>query len=141
MTGKGAMDECLGEVGRVDVVMKQRSDLNGEIIMAIWEIDRLLERSMIRFGFISRNIDISQLSKGNCNSGDPTDQRSGGQNVLHSILDGEHTSMVTIVGPEEPPASYQGAEEEDPASDGGSRSTRRSRGARWSCCFPREILQ
>lgn len=58
MTGKGAMDECLGEVGRVDVVMKQRADLNGEIIMAVWEIDRLLERSMIRFGFISRNIDI-----------------------------------------------------------------------------------
>jgi hypothetical protein len=37
MAWKGAVDECLGEVGRVDVIMEQRSDLNGEIIMAVWK--------------------------------------------------------------------------------------------------------
>jgi hypothetical protein len=37
MTREGAMGECLGEVRRVDVVMEQRPDLNGEIVMAVWE--------------------------------------------------------------------------------------------------------
>jgi hypothetical protein len=35
MTWEGAMNESLGEVGGVDVIVKQRSDLDREIIMTI----------------------------------------------------------------------------------------------------------
>jgi hypothetical protein len=37
MAWKSTMDKCLGEVGRVNVIMEQCSDLNGEVIMAVWK--------------------------------------------------------------------------------------------------------
>ena len=57
---------------------------------------------------------------------DGTDQRRGGENVLDSIVDGEHASMVTVVGPEEPATSHQSDPEQNPASDGRVRFVRRS---------------
>lgn len=38
MAWKSTIDECLSEVGCVDVIVEQRSDLNREIIMAVWEV-------------------------------------------------------------------------------------------------------
>lgn len=35
MTRKVTMNESLGEVGGVDVIVEQRSDLDGEVIMSI----------------------------------------------------------------------------------------------------------
>lgn len=62
--------------------------------------------------------------------GDHTDQRGRGENIIDSLLDGEHarTEMVAVVGPEEPASSQQREEERNPASNGGFGSSRRCRG-------------
>lgn len=60
--------------------------------------------------------------------------------MLHPILDGEHASMATVVGPEEPAAGHEGADEQDPASNGGFGRIGRSGRTLWSCFPPREIL-
>jgi hypothetical protein len=74
--------------------------------------------------------------------GDHTDQRGRGENIMDSLLDGEHasTEMVAVVGPEEPATSQQRAQKQNPAWNGGFGSSRRRCGALWSCFLPREIL-
>lgn len=63
--------------------------------------------------------------------GGHTDQRGRGEDVMDSLLDGEHasTEKVAVVEPQEPATSQQRAEEQNPASNGGFGSSRTRCGA------------